>query len=64
MAFIDREPTANWGHSCRNILVNLKSGETLSIEARFPPFQRGENDHWRIVFRASGVPDTALLAPE
>jgi len=63
-AFVDREPTANWGHSCRHLLIDPESGESLSIEARFPPFKRGKEAHWRLAYRASGVPDLALLASE
>ncbi len=64
VAFVDAEPTANWGHACRYILINRTTGETRSIDARFPPFHRGDHQHWRIAYRAAGVPDTALLTPE
>ncbi len=63
-AFVDREPSANWGHSCRHIFINLMTRETLSIEERFPPIHRGEEDHWRIAYRAPGVSDKFLLVPE
>jgi len=63
LAFVDREPLANWGHSCRHIFINRESGEALSFEARFPPLRRDDHDNWRIAFRASGVPDSALLIP-
>lgn len=64
LAFIDGEPVANWGHACRYVLVNRETGETLSKDARFPPFQAGRADGWRVVYRASGVPDRALLVHE
>ena len=61
LAFIDGAPTANWGHACRYVLLNRDTGGTLSKEARFPPFQAGGAVGWRIVYRASQVPDWALL---
>jgi hypothetical protein len=64
VAFVDREPLANWGHSCRYILIDRATGEALSVEARFPPFRRDGERRWRVVYRAPGVPDKALEAPE
>lgn len=64
LAFLDREPRANWGHSCRYLLVPVGGGATLSFEARFPPFHRGDVHRWRVWHRAPGLPDTALAVPE
>jgi hypothetical protein len=60
LAFADREPQANWGHSCRYILINRETGELISHEARFPPFNTGIDLHWRVVYKAKDVPDSAL----
>ena len=64
LAFVDREPLANWGHSSRYILMNRDTGEVESIEARLPPFRRDDPLRWRILYQASGVPDTALALPK
>ena len=64
IAFVDREPLANWGHSCRYILVDARTGEVSSVESRFPPFAQREIVGWRVVYRAPGVPDSALATPE
>jgi hypothetical protein len=64
LAFVDREPLANWGHSCRYILIDRATGAVLSIEARFPPFRRDDERRWRVVFRATGLPDSAVAVPE
>jgi hypothetical protein len=64
LAFVDRQPLANWGHSCRYILINSQSGVTTSIEARFPPFRRDDERRWRVVYQAPTVPDTALAVPK
>ncbi len=61
LAFVDGQPTANWGHACRYVVINRDTGETLSRDARFPPFQAGRGAGWRIVYRAAQVPDRALL---
>lgn len=63
LAFVDREPSANWGHSCRYILINRNIGEVRSTEARFPPFRPEELRRWRVVYQASGVPDALLAVP-
>ena len=62
LGFVDREPTANWSHSCRYLLVDLETGrEVVSIEARLPPFTPADaNRHWRVAYRAPSVPDAAV----
>ncbi|HMD70575.1 MAG TPA: hypothetical protein VKF41_04495 [Bryobacteraceae bacterium] len=62
LAFVDREPLANWAHSCRYVLINRETGELVSHEARLPPFHTGANLQWRVAYKAEGVPDNALLA--
>jgi hypothetical protein len=59
LAFIDRDPLANWGHSSRYVLINLETGAPKSISARFPPF-RANGHRWRVFYKAPGVPDSAL----
>ena len=63
LAFIDREPTANWGHSCRYVLLNITTGESLSFEARFPPFQRNDTLTWRTIYQSPTAPDWAVKVP-
>jgi hypothetical protein len=63
LAFVDRDPAANWGHACRYVLLNRETGDTLSQEAHFPPFQRGGAADWQITYRAPGIPDEVLLVP-
>ena len=64
LAFVDRQPLANWGHSCRYVLANSVTGEIVSIEARFPPFQRNVRRRWVVAYQAPTVPDTALAVPK
>jgi hypothetical protein len=64
VAFVDREPLANWGHPARYLLVQPDSGEVRSIEARFPPFGADTTLHWLVAYQAPGVPDTALAVPK
>ena len=63
LAFVDRVPMANWGHSCRYLLINRETGESRSYEAQFPPFQPGQKDRWRIAYKAPSVPDSAMAIP-
>lgn len=64
LAFIDRQPTANWGHSARYILVSLESGIIQSFEARLPPFQARGDFQWKLVYKAESVPDEAIAFPQ
>jgi hypothetical protein len=60
LAFVDRDPMANWSHSCRYLLLNIKTHEVESFQAALPPFSN-KSVHWRVAYKAPSVPD-ALLA--
>jgi hypothetical protein len=62
LAFVDREPLANWGHSSRYLLVRRGGDEELSMEARLPPFGSDVQLNWLVIYKARGMPDTALGA--
>src|SRR5438128_12448318 len=63
LGFIDREPTANWAHSCRYVLISRETGVVRSIEARLPPFTSDNRLGWRIAHKADSVPDAVLALP-
>lgn len=63
VAFIDLEPTANWGHACRYLLLPDDGGEPLVIEARMPPFLRGAPATLEVLHQGGGVPDWAVKRP-
>lgn len=60
VGFVDREPTANWGHSSRYILVDPKNQEVVSIESQLPPFGPEARLQWRVAYKAPSVPDAAV----
>lgn len=60
MAFVDLQPTANWGHDCRYLLINVDTGELQSIDAQFPPFLRGAPKTLRVIWQGENVPDWTL----
>jgi len=65
LVFVDREPTANWSHSCRYILINCENGEMKSFEAQLPPFRPDGNfPRWRVLYKAPTVPDAVLAVPQ
>jgi hypothetical protein len=64
VAFIDQEPTANWGHACRYVLVELETGRISSWEARFPPFGTSLGSEWRVAYQAASVPEGAVVRPK
>jgi hypothetical protein len=61
LGFVDREPMANWGHSCRYVLINAETGEVRSIEAQLPPFGPADERQWRVAYKAPSVPDAAVM---
>jgi hypothetical protein len=63
LAFIDREPAANWGHAARYVLVACEGSEVRSFEARLPPFQIEGGLQWRMVYKAHAAPDAAVAFP-
>jgi hypothetical protein len=52
LAFIDREPMANWGHAARYVLVNNENAEVRSYETRLPPFGPESELHWCVVYKS------------
>ena len=61
MSFVDLQPTANWGHSCRYLLIHAHTGEVKSFDASFPPFLKsGPSKTLRVVWKGERVPDWAL----
>jgi hypothetical protein len=63
-AFIDEEPTANWSHACRYLLISVENNDVRAIPGRFPPFSKADPGPWRLAYRAPGVPDSFVLVPE
>jgi len=64
LAFIDRQPTANWGHPARYLLLGYESDEFWSFEARLPPFRSDGDLRWRVIYKAPSVPDAAVAFPQ
>jgi hypothetical protein len=62
LAFVDRDPMANWSHSARYILLHLDSREAESYEAALPPFTSNPSLRWRVAYKADSVPDAVLPA--
>jgi hypothetical protein len=60
LAFVDREPTANWGHPARYLLVGRVDGHIWSVETRLPPFEPNAALHWLAIYQAPSVPDAAV----
>jgi hypothetical protein len=63
LAFVDRDPLANWGHPARYLLVSRGNDEPRSFETRLPPFGGGSALSWRMVYQAPSVPDAAVAIP-
>lgn len=57
LAFVDPTPSANWGHDCRYLAIDVSTFVVMSHRARFPPFHVKGEQEWRIVYRAPGLQD-------
>jgi hypothetical protein len=66
LGFVDREPSANWSHGCRYLLIDSETGrEVVSIEAQLPPFTPAdEHRQWRVAYKAPSVPDAAVAVSD
>jgi|WetSurMetagenome_2_1015567.scaffolds.fasta_scaffold671580_2 hypothetical protein len=64
LAFIDRDPMANWGHAARYLLIDCVSGVSASFETRFPPFNFKGGLQWRVIYKAPSIPDAAVAGPQ
>jgi hypothetical protein len=60
LAFVDREPMANWSHRCRYVLIAHETGEVVSVEAQLPPFGAGTGRRWVVAHKGASVPDSVL----
>ena len=63
LAFVDREPSANWSHSSRYLMVDLETGALTSVEARLPPFGPASERHWALVHKGQSVPEGVVQLP-
>ena len=52
VALVDPHPHANWGHDCRYLLIDARTGEVSSHPRRFPAFTAAD-ERWRVVHRPS-----------
>ena len=61
LAFVDQDPSANWGHAARYLLLPSDPGApAVSIPARLPPFNQEGGPRWQLAFRAATVADSAI----
>ena len=64
VAFVDPTPSANWGHDCRYLFIDVDALTVESKSARFPPFRAQREGRWKVIHRAPGVPDTLVDGQE
>jgi hypothetical protein len=60
LAFVDRDPMANWSHSARYLLFYPDTKQIESFEAVLPPFTSDPSLRWRVAYKADSVPDAVL----
>ena len=57
LAFVDLQPTANWGHPCRYFLLHPVRDTLETTDASFPP----DTAHLAIASRGETIQDWMLL---
>jgi hypothetical protein len=67
LAFVDLDPSANWGHRCCYVCIDDERGAAERLDAQFPPFGPRTGDRsalrWQVIYRAPGVPDALIAVP-
>jgi hypothetical protein len=63
LAFLDLALETNWGHPCRNLLIDLATGAVRTAEATQPPLLRGAAPTLAAIAKGPEVPDWTLAAP-
>ena len=63
LVFVDKDPSANWGHASRYLLIGLEDGRADSIDSRFPPFSNGVPKTFRLIWKGVDVPEWAIAKP-
>jgi hypothetical protein len=61
LAFIDRNPGANWMHPCRYLVINPADGEFTSIESGRPPAFGPLPGSWRLIRKSPDIQNWQLL---
>jgi hypothetical protein len=68
VAFVDLDPTANWGHAACYLCIDGETGDVQRVNAQFPPFVPPTGDGgraaWDVIYQAPGVPDALLAVPK
>jgi hypothetical protein len=61
VAFIDRNPGANWMHPCRYLLIDPADQTVMSVDGMRPPVFGALPSSWRLVARTPGLEDWQLI---
>lgn len=61
LAFIDRQPGANWMHPCRYLIIDPTNEQFLSIDSNRPPVFGILPSSWRLIMHSPGVEDWQLM---
>jgi hypothetical protein len=61
LAFVDREPGANWMHPCRYLLIDPANNKIVSIDGDRPPAFGMLPQGWRIVAHPAGLEGWKLM---
>ncbi|MGH7023353.1 MAG: hypothetical protein ACREEB_07145 [Caulobacteraceae bacterium] len=61
LVFVDADPTANWGHPARYLILDCEGSDVHSVKTRLPPPATLD---WRLIYQAPSVPDAAVAFPQ
>jgi hypothetical protein len=60
VAFVDLEPSANWGHACLYLAVRDGDDDVVAQAAQMPPFLKCGTSAFRLLHRGSLAPEWAV----
>jgi hypothetical protein len=61
LVFVDRDPKANWGHSCSYFVIKLNGPDITEIKAQMPPFLKFGKSNFSFLWRGSLAPEWAVV---
>jgi hypothetical protein len=64
VAFVDLDPTANWAHACRYLVVDPETGNVNSVNAKLPPFLREAPKTLRMIWKGESVPNWTVVSTD
>lgn len=64
MVFVDLEPSLNWTHQARYIILDSEGNVQKTVDVDRPPYLTGVSSELKVIHRGSRAPEWACITPE